>query len=257
MPKSLTSLESHTVDIIEKRRKTQDARFRPLPTGVERVEDVIRQAVDYLGDRLAPMGFKAAPSRLTFSRKVGEITQVIALRADGANLSGVSVRVTANALVRSSAYKRWTGEHGTKYATEYLWVRQLGYLSGHHEHFKWELADPTTREGELSDLLSRIHSLALPAFEAWADKHSICRAVFRRTEADRIDWLMEIALWCGNSDVAKSLAEQHLRLRPQDVPEFMSELARFRADIAIGKPQGSPASGAAFLAARYKLAVTV
>ncbi len=257
MPKSLTTLDSHTSDIVETRRKSKEARFKALPAGVERVDDVIRQAVDYLGNQLAPLGFKAAPSKLTFSRKSNETTQVIALRPDAGNLSGVTVQVSANVLVRSLSYKRWTGEHGTKYATEYLWVRQLGYLSGHHEYLKWELVDPITRENELSDLLSRIQSLALPAFSAWADKESICRAVFRRTEADRIDWLMEIALWCGNSETARSVAEQHMRLHPQDMAEFMSELGRFCADASIGEPKPTPVSGAAFLAARYGLKVAI
>lgn len=257
MPKSLTTLDSHTSSIIETRRKTQEARFKSLPVGAERVEDVIRQAVAYLADHLAPLGFKAAPSKLTFSRKSDQTTQVIALRADTGNLSGVTVQISANALVRSLSYKRWTGEHGTKYATEYLWVRQLGYLSGHHEYLQWELVDPATREAELSDLLSRIQSLVFPAFAAWADKERICHAVFRRTEVDRVDWLMEIALWCGNSAAARELAEQHLQLRPQDMQEFQSELARFCADPTIGEPRPSPLSGAAFLAARYGLEVTI
>lgn len=257
MPKSLTTLDSHTSSIIETRRKTKEARFKSLPVGVERVEDVVRQAVGYLGDNLATLGFRAAPSKLAFSRKSDQTTQVIALRTDAGNLSGVTVQISADVSVRSPSFKRWTGEHGTKYAHEYLWVRQLGYLSGHHEYFQWELVDPATREGELSDLLSRIQSLALPALDAWADNESICRAVFRRTEVDRIDRLMEIALWCGNRDVARSLAEQHLLLRPHDLPEFVSELARFLAAPAIGKAQHSPVSGAAFLAARYELGVAV
>jgi hypothetical protein len=257
MPKSLTTLDAHTADIVETRRKTKESRFKPLPVGAERVADVLQQAVDYLSSHLAPLGFKAAPSKLAFSRKCGETTQVIALQAGAGNLSGVSVQVSADACVKSASYKKWTGEHGTKYATPYLWIRQIGYLAGGHEYFKWQLVDPASRDGELRDLLSRIRSLALPAFQDWSDKESICRAVVRRTEVDRIDWLMEIALWCGNRDVARLLAEQHLQMCPRDMPEFVSELNRFHADPTISEPKALPASGAAYLAARYGLAIHV
>lgn len=257
MSKSLTTLDSHVSSIIETRQKTKNARFKALPAGVERVEDVIRQAVDYLGDSLTPLGFKAAPSKLTFSRKSEETTQVIALRLNAGNLSGVTVQVSVDALVRSTSYKRWTEEHGTKYANEHLWVQQLGYLTEHHDYLTWELVDPTARGGELRDLLSKIQCIALPAFSAWSDMESICRAVFRRTELERIDWLMEIALWCGNPAVAKSLAEKHLQLHPKDLPEFLIELARFQANPTFSEPKHSPVSGAAFLAARYELEVAV
>jgi hypothetical protein len=45
MPKSLNTLDSHVSDIVEGRRRTKDARFKPLPAGVEHVDDVLRQAV--------------------------------------------------------------------------------------------------------------------------------------------------------------------------------------------------------------------
>jgi hypothetical protein len=45
MPKSLNTLDSHVSDIVEGRRRTKDACFKPLPAGVEHVDDVLRQAV--------------------------------------------------------------------------------------------------------------------------------------------------------------------------------------------------------------------
>jgi hypothetical protein len=51
MPKSLNTLDSHVSDIVEGRRTTKDARFKPLPAGVEHVADVLRQAVVYLAER--------------------------------------------------------------------------------------------------------------------------------------------------------------------------------------------------------------
>lgn len=255
MPKSLNSLDSHTNDILDGRRRAKHARFKPLPSGVEHLDAVLEQAIDFLVARLAVHGFKAAKSQLALSHKVGEITQVIRLRPSGSNLSGVSVEVSAEALVRSSSLKRWTSTVGTKYARETLWIRQLGYLAGHNEYYKWQLVDPKTREVELADLLSKVELIALPALEAWATKDSIATAVFRRSEVDRIDWLVEAALWAGSTAAAAGLLSDHLANNPNYRATFASELRRFRADLAIGEPQTSAISGLAFLAARHAIPV--
>lgn len=255
MPKSLTSLDAHTADILDGRRRAKDARFKPLPDGVEHVDTVLVQAVEFLESRLSPTGFRAARSQLSLSRKVGEITQVVRLRPSGSNLSGVSAEISAEALVRSPSLKRWTSAAGTKYARETLWARQLGYLAGHQEYFKWQLVDPSTREVELFDLLDKVQSLAVPALEAWATKESIATAVFRFTEADRIDWLVEAALWAGSVDAATRLISHHLAHNPRDRSAFSSELVRFRSDPSIKEPQHHAASGLAFLAARHSIEV--
>jgi hypothetical protein len=256
MPNSLTSLNDHVADIIQARRRTMDARFKALPAGVERVDEVLRGAIDYLHKHLESQGFKAVPSQLSLSRKVGEITQIIHLRRGSSNLSGTSVEVSAEALMKSASLKRWTESEGTKYARELFWIRQLGELSGQRDYFKWQLVDSSAREQELADLLSKIQSLALPAFEAWADKQAMADAVFRFTEANRIDWLVEIALWSGNRAAAEQLVQHHMQNNPRDVASFTAELARFRSDPNISSPLSGPASGVAFLVARHSLNVS-
>lgn len=255
MPKSLTSLDAHTADLVEARRRTGDARFKALPEGVEPIEEVLRGAIDHLFLRLQHLGFKSAPSQLALSRKLGEITQVVRLRPGSSNLSGVNVEVSVDVLMKSASLKRWTGCEGTKYASEFLWIKQLGYLSGGRDYFKWQLVDRSAREQELADLLSKIQSLALPAFEAWADKPALASAVFRFTEVDRIDWLIEIALWSGNRAAAEKLVVLYVQNNPQYAPSFSTELARFRSDPSINEPLSCPVSGAAFLVARHSLDV--
>lgn len=255
MPKSLTSLDAHTEDILDGRRRAKDARFKPLPDGVEHVDDVLVQAVDFLESRLSAKGFRAARSQLSLSRKVGEITQVVRLRPSGSNLSGVSAEISAEALVRSQSLKRWTSSEGTKYARETLWVRQLGYLGGHREYLKWQLVDRGAREVELSDLLDKVQSLAVPALEAWATKESIARAVFRFTEVERIDWLVEAALWAGSADAAMRLVSHYLTHNPRDGSTFASELVKFCSDPTIKEPLPHAVSGLAFLAARHSIQV--
>ena len=78
-------------------------------------------------------------------------------------------------------------------------MRQLGYLGGEHAYFEWQLVDPASREAALEDMLLKIRTLALPALDAWANKAAIAEAVFRGTEQDRADWLVETTLWAGRS----------------------------------------------------------
>jgi hypothetical protein len=253
MPKSLTSLNAHTDDILDGRRRTKDARFKPLPQGVEHVSSVLEHAIEFLQTHLSERGFRAAPSQLSLSRKVGDLTQVVRLRPSGSNLSGVSAEVTAEALVKSSSLKRWTKNEGSKYPRELFWVRQLGYLGGGNQYFKWQLVDPGTREAELRDLLQKVQTLALPALEAWGTKESIPSAVFRFTEVERIDWLVEAALWAGSTDAARQLISRHFGGNPKDHSAFRSELARFRAAPEITEPLPQALSSLAFLAARHGL----
>jgi hypothetical protein len=255
MATSLDSLDDHVSDIVATRRLTQEARFKPLPPGVERIDAVLRQALDHLAQALADEGFKPAYSRMALTRRLGPLTQTITLDTVPGNLSGVNVQVTAHASVSAASYKRWREEHGTGHGSPYLWIRQLGYLGAEHDYLKWQLVDPAARVGELDHLLGKIRELALPAFEAWRDKPSIAQAVFRQREGERIDWLMQVALWAGSPAAAARLIARHLRTCPKDVQDYRTELLRFQGNPGIPAPERRPASGAAFLVARHALDV--
>jgi len=253
MPKSMTSIDDHVVGILQARRATQQARFKPLPDGVEHVDDIMEQALAWLGERLAPQGFKAAASQMTLSKRQGELTQVIKLRPDSTNLSGASVLVSVHVALKSASHKRWTATEGTGHGREHLWIRQLGEFDGGHEFLQWQLLDPATREAKLSDMLERIRALALPALGAWADKAAIAGAVFRGTEADRPDWLVETALWAGHRDVAMRLLRELLDTRTNLRLTYREDLPRYRAAAAAEPFRRAPDTCLAFLAAKHDL----
>jgi hypothetical protein len=208
---------------------------------------VFAHAVEFLEAQLSSLGFKAALSQLSLSRKLGNLSHVIRLRPSGTNLSGVGAEVSVEVFVRSSSLRRWTHEEGTKYARDTLWIRQLGYLGGRNEYLKWQLVDPATRRAELLDLLEKVRSLAIPALDAWSSKQSVAAAVFRFSEVERIDWLVEAALWAGDREAATRLISDHLRSNPKDQHSYASELARFLAEPAISEPLPHAVSGSAFL----------
>jgi hypothetical protein len=103
-------------------------------------------------------------------------------------------------------------------------------------------------------MLDKIQTLALPALEAWATKAAIADAVFRGTEQDRADWLVETALWAGHREVAQRLLRQLLEAQTNLMLTYRVDLPRYRADPTIAEPfPGGPATKLAFLAARHDL----
>ncbi|ROZ78873.1 hypothetical protein [Ramlibacter sp. WS9] len=246
-------MSEHIADISSVRAKTKAARFKPLPDGVESIAAVVAEALAYLESHLAA-GFKAHRSQQSLTRRGSELTQSIQLRLGSGNLSGVSVEVSAYAAVRSSKFKSWCSSEGTGYARDLLWSRQVGYLGGANDYIKWQLGDKLHRAAELNDLCLTLQTTALPSLDAWATKEAIATAVFRRTELDRIDWLMEAALWSGATATAERLLGEHLLANPQQVADCALELARFRSSGGA-TPLPSAISGAAYLAVRYGLSL--
>ena len=256
MPKSLTSLDAHTEDILSGRRKASEFRFKPIADGVERVDAILRDATSYLAERLASDGFKPSLSQLSLTRRIGDLTHIVRLRPAGENLSGVSAEVSVHVLVKSQSLKRWTQALGTKYSRDLLLISQLGYLAPEHAYYKWQLVDPDLRQTELDDMEAHIRKIALPALAGWRDRTSISQAVLHFIEVDRLDWLMEAALWAGFPGVAAELVHQYLNANPKDAGVYSTELARFKANPEVGEPLPHPMSGAAFLAARHGLPST-
>jgi len=255
LPKSLTGIDEHVGDIARVRAATKAARFKPLPHGVETVDEVVSAALRFLEDRLGPTyGFKLARSQLSLNRRQDDMTQSIQLRLGSGNLSGVSVEVSAYALVRSSKFKAWCATEGTGYSRDLLWTRQVGYLGGANQYFKWQLGDAGTRERELEDLLGTISAKALPALDSWVTKGAIASSVFRGTEVERIDWLMEIALWAMAPSSAERLLAAYIESSPELAAEFHIELARFNSDASV-RPSPHALSGAAYLVARHNLRI--
>lgn len=253
MPKSLTGIDEHVGDIARVRAATKAARFKPLPDGVETVDEVVSAALRFLEDRLGPAyGFKLARSQSSLNRRQDDLTQSIQLRLGSGNLSGVSVEVSAYALVRSPKFKAWCASEGTGYSRDLLWIRQVGYLGGANEYFKWQLVDPGTREQELADLFATISAKAVPALDSWATKGAIASSVFRGTEMERLDWLMEVALWAKAPSSAERLLAECIESCPKLAAEFHTELARFKSD-ASARPLPNALSGAAYLVVRHNL----
>lgn len=78
--------------------------------------------------------------------------------------------------------------------------------------------------------------------------------MFRGTEVERIDWLMEIALWAMAPLSAERLLAAYIESSPELAAEFHMELARFTSDATV-RPSPHALSGAAYLVARHNLRI--
>ena len=222
MPKSLRSLDDHTQDTLDARRRTQSGRFQTVAPGTERVADVIASSCAAVAGAFSGLGFRWSKSGLHFSRKVGPFTHVVSFQADSANSSGSHVGVAMHARTRSAELARWREANGGVTTGDHLWGTQIGYLSAAHEYLKWQLADPAGRQAEIDSMVKTVHELAIPAFDVCRTRESLSARLLERTEMTWIpDWTVDIALWVGNTAAAEALVLKKLESLPNVTAQFI------------------------------------
>lgn len=236
MPKILRSLDDHTQDILEARRRSQSGRFQAVPAGTELVGDVVTNSCAAVAGAFVAEGFRWAKSGLRFSRKVGSFTHIVSFQSDGENTSGRHVAVAMHAQVKSIALEKWRTNNGIAEGSN-VWIAQVGYLTPAHEYLKWQLVDPATRADEINDMIETVRNVVLPAFDVCFSIKSLSDRILERQEIIWIpDWAVDIALWVGNKDAAEALISLFLESKPHLVPFFFSEYERQRVAPLQTKP---------------------
>ncbi|WP_295748282.1 hypothetical protein [Undibacterium sp.] len=236
MPKKLLSLNDHTQDILDARRRSHAGRFQAVPVGTELVGDVVANSCSAVANAFVAEGFRWAKSGLRFSRKIGPFTHIVSFQSDGANTSGCHVAVAMHAQVRSSALEKWRKSNGAAEGAN-VWITQVGYLTPAHEYLKWQLVDPATRADEINNMIKTVRSIVLPAFDVCSTTTSLSDRILERREIVWTpDWAADIALWVGNKDAAESLVRIFLESKPHLVPLFLSEYERQRLTPLQTKP---------------------
>jgi hypothetical protein len=255
MPKSLRSLDDHTQDTLDARRRSRAGRFQATPPGTERVADVVTESCATVAKAFESQGFRWAKSGLRFSRKVDSFTHIVSFQSDAANTSGAHIAVAMHAQVKSSALAKWRTLNGAT-ASSNVWISQIGYLSPAHEYLKWQLVDPVTRVAEIASMVAVVRDLALPAFEVCSSTQALSQQLLQRSEITWTPhWAADIALWVGNRAAAEAIVQRFLSSSPGEMPLFFSEYERLRAHPSDVKPLGH-ARSLAWLCAKHSLAIT-
>lgn len=223
MPKTLLSPFDHVQDILASRNRTHAGKFQAVPTGTELVKDIVASSCAAVAEAFVVDGFRWSKSGLRFSRKVGPFTHIISFRADGANASGHYVAVTMSAQVKSSALKKWRLANNGAADNDYVWIRQVGYLTAAHNYFKWQLIDPASRADEINHMIATVRDIVLPVFEVYSSMQCLSAHMLERSELTRPDWSIDIALWLGNKQAAEKLLGIYLEQRPDLLPLFQAE----------------------------------
>ena len=236
MPKSLRTLDDHTQDVLDARRRSAGGRFQPVPAGTERVADVITNSCAAVAEAFRGTGFRWSKSGLRFSRKVGLFSHIVSFQADGDNHSGSHVGLSMHAQVTSRGLATWREVNGTTTGSN-VWISQVGYLSAAHEFVKWQLVDPLSRPAEIESMVSTVNALAMPAFEVCTSKERLCAHLLERREITwQADWAVDIALWVGNKSAAEHLVAQYLQAQPRLAPAFYEHYRHHVEHLGHSRP---------------------
>jgi hypothetical protein len=223
MPKKITGIQDLVEDIVHAREATAKARFQPRGNAVP-PRKLLEAACEPLELALATHGFRFSRSRLEFKRKSDGISHVVRLKGDSGNLAGHKASCIVDVSVLSKDYAEWGRRHGFD-DSEYLWINQLGYIDGGREYIRWDFAAPAAREAEAEDMTARVMNIALPALDAWCSKASIAQAVRSTHEVNRLDWLVQVALWAGGIEAGR-VALRRGELKYSSDPEELARLVR-------------------------------
>ncbi|MTV37994.1 hypothetical protein [Duganella radicis] len=237
MPKKLLSLDDHIQDISTSRDRSGGGRFQLVPAGTELVGEVVLNSCSAVAAAFTDQGFRWAKSGLRFSRKVGPFTHIVSFQSDGANTSGHHIAVAMHAQVKSAALEKWRLANNGVTDGANLWITQVGYLNPTHEYLKWQLVDPQTRADEIQSMIGTVRNHVLPAFDACSSMEKLSARLLERNEIVRFpDWALDIALWAGNEQAAKSLVRIFLESKPDLAGFFYQEYERQRQTPAVGIP---------------------
>lgn len=220
MPKSLQSLDDHSQETLDARRRVQSARFKEIPAGVERVADVLQASCSTVAGAFEDIGFRWSHSGLRFTRKVNVFTHVISFKVDAENYSGAHVGVSIYIQAKSQKLAKWRDANGVA-NDDTVWISQIGYLPPSHEYIKWQLVEPNLRQKEIESMIHAINKRALPALEACSSMEHLSAAILDRPEITWVpDWAVDVALWVGNKSAAEALVGAQLSARPDLAAAF-------------------------------------
>ncbi len=236
MPKSLQSLDDHTQDTIDARRRVQSARFQNIPEGVERVSDVLQASCSSVAQAFESIGFRWSQSGLRFARKTDVFTHAISFKPDAENLSGAHVGVSIYAQAKSQKLAKWREINGIA-NDGIIWTSQIGYLPPSHEYLKWQLVEQSLRYAEIESMIQAINQRALPAFEACSSIARLSASIQNRPEITCVpDWAVDVALWTGNRSAAEELVGAQLSVRADIAADFRKLLTLEASQPSHAKP---------------------
>lgn len=232
MPKELSSVEDHVLDIVGARRLANESRFKPRGDA-EPVKSIMEEVAAILAATFEPLGFRYSRSKLQFVRKKDSISQAIRLRGDAGNLSGVRAACSIEVLVTSKDFEAWSQKVGEK-GSDILWAAQLGHIRDGYSHLQWDFVDKQHRAQAASDMAEKVVAIAVSELDLWVDRNAIAQNIHHSLEVPRLDWLLEIALWAGGAVCGQRVLDHAKSKFPSDEADIEKLCLTFGLHRAAG-----------------------
>ncbi|MCJ8345778.1 hypothetical protein MJH12_09575 [bacterium] len=197
-------------------------RLRAVPENVERSTEVYHNSCKKIGDILSKYGFKFSKSSLHCSRKFGEFKNWICFMSNMNNVSGQLVEVSCFYYVTSAKYKKWQLVNGNPDAIGELFTSNPGRDSGIYRDFKWNLANPETRNEKISGIVKSIEDFGLTFFDRFNDLDRVCNEL---VEGSYFDWHehsnVEPSLFLFNKTIATKVVLKWRNANPRFIYNFV------------------------------------
>lgn len=229
--KKIDSPEELVEDILLTRRKTQGARFEPLPSGVEKVKDVLNESMSNIATEFVAEGFSYAKSKKQISRVIGGFRQEITLESDSANLSGIHIGVGFQVSVRSNAFKKWEKETFSRDSHGYIFVTQIGYMTSDYRLLKWQLVDPESRDIEIKSIISNIKNYVLPFFDYFANAETFHHFLRKRDFSVLCEgYVVAYAVWLNDKPLAETIVMSILANKSVELEKMHQYINEYKVD---------------------------
>ena len=212
------------------------SRFGRRTTSAESPRDVYLKACQHIAEALATDGFTYARSSQMLTRKTKDFYFQVYFQSDRNNVAGELVALWIHAGVISKRLKAWRIAQPQPFRTDDgVAGGQLGNLLPQHSWMEWNLADPDSRAGLLSDAIATIRQIAFPYFAIFEDIPSLCqRLVAEELPSMRLPSAIEFLLCFGNKQMAESCLHRFLFAHPDILAQYHIELEQVRCS---GIPQ--------------------
>ena len=222
---------------------------------MQTTREIHLDACTQIGSALAPRGFKYAKSGPHAKRKHDDFSFEIHFQSSVYNSTGANVALWIHAIVRSKRLSAWRAAqpHHLR-ADDWVAGGQIGNLRTPHHWLDINLADAASRPATISSAIAAVEAFGLPLFAAFEDLPTLCeRLVTTDVPGMEVPLALEFLLCFDTASAAQAALHRFFAARPDLLPQYHTDLERFRRDGLPAIPRTGYAPQLAFATLAYKL----
>jgi hypothetical protein len=213
------TLEDVVLDTARRKRDAAAFRKSGKPKGVEESRDVYRNACKAIAGHFAPLGFNYRKTHPRFFRKDDLFEYRVTFQTSRNNVPGRHVMLWMHASVHSKKLELWRKSQVVPNPRADYVAGGMVHLLTNKPMIQWELADPTTRDSVIADVVAFTRNVVLPFFDQFRDVQSLLADLPQRpySHAFPLRDSVEFALSFGDRESAQRFLDRFLKERPDQL----------------------------------------